>query len=170
MSGKIRRYIIFAMWGALLFGTTFVLKSLPNIHLLALFIIVLTRVYRVGALIPVYIYVFLEGVLQGFSVWWVPYLYIWTILWALAMLLPRKMSDTACAVCFPLLGSLHGIFFGTLWAPYQALVFGLSFKSTLAWIVSGLPFDAIHGVSNLVACMLAVPLIRLVNRLEKKYI
>ena len=72
----LRHALVFSMLGALMFVTTFALKVLPNVHLLALFIIVITRVYRLRALIPIYIYVFLEGVYQGFSPWWIPYLYM----------------------------------------------------------------------------------------------
>lgn len=165
---RIRALVIYAMWGALMFGSTFFLKGLPNIHLLALFIIVTTRVYRRYALIPIYIYVFLEGLLQGFSLWWIPYLYVWTVLWALVMLIPRELPDRWAAVVYCALGFLHGLAFGVMWAPAQALFFGLSPEGTVAWIVSGLPFDAVHGVNNAVVCTLCVPLIRLVERLEKQ--
>ncbi|MBQ8696626.1 MAG: hypothetical protein IJ519_02800 [Clostridia bacterium] len=155
------------MWGALLFITTWIMKVLPNIHLLALFIIVLTRVYRVGALIPIYIYVGLEGLWQGFHLWWYPYLYIWTVLWAAVMLLPRRLPERWEGLCYCGLGMLHGLLFGTMWAPAQALFFGLSWDGTVAWILTGLPWDALHGVSNAVTCTLCVPLIKLINKLEK---
>lgn len=167
---RLYRLTVYAMWGALLFATTFVMKVLPNIHLLALLIIVLTRVYRAGALIPIYIYVMAEGLLQGFSEWWVPYLYIWTVLWALVMLLPSGMSEKTEAICCSALGFLHGISFGLMWAPYHAFLNGLTFEGMLLWAVSGIGYDIIHGVSNLAACTLAVPLIRLVRRLEKTHI
>lgn len=164
---SVREIVIFPMLGAVMFASTFVMKALPNIHLLALLIIAYTRVYRVHALIPIYIYVALEGVIQGFSLWWVPYLYIWTVLWAAVMLLPRRMSGPGAAVVYCVLGGLHGALYGTLWAPAQALFFGLSARATLTWIVAGLPFDLIHGVSNLAACTLALPLIALLTRLSR---
>ena len=165
---RIRRLIVYAMWGAVLFVTTSVMKVLPNIHLLALFITVLTRVYRFGALIPIYIYVFLEGAIQGFHAWWWPYLYIWAVLWAAVMLLPKKLPDKAASVCFCVLGFLHGALFGTMWAPYHALLYGLTLEKAMLWVATGLPYDAVHGVSNAIACTLAIPLIRLVERLEKR--
>ena len=30
---------------------------------------------------------------MGFGVWWVPYLYVWTVLWGMTMLLPKKMPN-----------------------------------------------------------------------------
>ncbi len=167
-ASRIRRLIVLAMWGALLVVTTFIMKALPNIHLLALFIIVTTRVYRFGALIPIYIYVLYEGLYQGFSPWWIPYLYIWTVLWAVTMLIPKKLPEGWAAVCYCVVGCLHGVLFGLMWAPAQALFFGLSFRQALLWVASGIGYDIVHGVSNAVACTLAVPLIRLVTRLEEK--
>lgn len=164
---SVRRMVILAMLGSLMFATTFVLKALPNIHLLALFIIVTTRVYRAWALVPIYIYVLLEGVVQALSPWWIPYLYIWTLLWGAVMLLPKELSF-APGVIFCALGFLHGALFGVLWAPVQALLFGLDFQGMLAWIASGLPFDLAHGVGNAAACTLALPLIKLFERLERR--
>ena len=164
---KLLRLIICAMWGALMFGSTFVLKAFPNIHLLALFIIVLTRVYGGYALIPIYIYVFLEGVIQGFSPWWLPYLYIWTVLWGMTMLLPRNIPEKWKPLAYMLVCAAHGYLYGTLYAPAQALLFGLDFKGMIAWIMAGLPFDFVHGTSNLLCGMLIYPLAKLLERMEK---
>ena len=68
------------------------MSALPNIHLLGMLIMVLTLTFRWRALIPIYIYVFLDGLYFGFNVWWVPYLYVWTVLWGMVMLLPKQMS------------------------------------------------------------------------------
>lgn len=165
---RIRALVIYAMWGALMFGSTFFLKGLPNIHLLALFIIVTTRVYRFGALIPLYVYVFLEGVVQGFHPWWIPYLYVWTALWAVTMLLPRKLPDRVAVVCYVALGLLHGLFFEVLWVPFYVTFEGLTFRLALVRLLYGVGFSITHGVGNAVSCVLCLPLIRLVERLEKQ--
>lgn len=163
---RIRTMVIYAMWGALMFGSTFVMKGVANIHLLALFIIVTTRVYRFGALIPLYVYVFLEGVVQGFHPWWIPYLYVWGVLWALTMLLPKRLPDGVAAVCYCALGLMHGLFFEVLWIPFYMTFEGLSFDMALVRLANGVPFSITHGVGNVVSCTLAIPLIRLVRRLE----
>ncbi|MBD5080228.1 MAG: hypothetical protein HDT44_00480, partial [Ruminococcaceae bacterium] len=72
--------------------------------------------------------------------------------------MPKKMPDKIAAFVYPVVCGLHGIAFGTLYAPAQALLFGFSFKQTLAWIASGFPFDVIHGVSNVCAGLLILPL------------
>ena len=153
------------MMGALMFCSKLVMEALPNIHLLGALTMTYTVVFRTKALIPIYIYVFLNGLYAGFNMWWVPYLYIWTILWGITMLLPKKMKrGVACAV-YPLVCALHGFAFGTLYAPAQALMFGLDFNGMLAWIAAGLPFDIIHGIGNFVTGMLVFPLSETMKKL-----
>ena len=159
---------VLAMLGALMFISKFIMEVLPNIHILGLLIMVCTLVYRVRALVPIYIYVFLDGLIHGFSLWWMPYLYIWTILWGATMLLPRKMPVWLCSILYPLLCTLHGLFFGVLYAPAQALMFGLTFEETLVWIASGLTFDILHAVGNFCAGLFILPLYRVVQKLEKR--
>jgi hypothetical protein len=157
------------MLGALLFCSKLLMEWAPNIHFIALFIITFTQVYRKKALVPIYVFVLLTGVYGGFNVWWVPYLYIWLPLWALAMLLPRKAPPLLLTSLSMLLGGLHGILYGILYAPAQALFFKMDLQMTITWILSGALFDALHAAGNLAACTLTVPLFRLLWRLERKY-
>ena len=141
------------------------MEILPNIHLLGMFTMVFTLVFRKKALIPIYIYVLLNGLYAGFNVWWMPYLYIWTILWAVTMLLPKKMPKKVARIVYPIVCCLHGLAFGTLYAPAQALLFGMDLKQTVAWIIAGLPFDVVQGVGNLFAGLLILPLTDLLKKL-----
>ena len=156
---------IFAMLGAVMFCSKLLMEVLPNIHLLGMFTMTYTVVFRQKALIPIYLYVLLNGLYAGFSAWWIPYLYLWTILWAITMLLPPKMPRKLKAVVYPALCCLHGCAFGILYAPAQALMFGMNFRQMLAWIVAGLPWDVLHGVGNLFAGMLILPLSELLQKL-----
>lgn len=159
--------VIFAVLGALMYCSKIIMEWAPNIHLLGMFTMTYTLAYRAKGLIPIYVYVFLNGLFSGFAAWWIPYLYLWAILWGVTMLLPKKMPDKIAAFVYPVVCGLHGLAFGTLYAPAQALLFGFSFKQTLAWIISGLPFDAIHAVSNLCAGLLVLPLTKLIRKLDK---
>ena len=158
------------MFGTLMFCSKILMEALPNIHLVGMFIVLFTVVFRAKALIPIYIYVVLVGVYGGFSPWWVPNLYIWTVLWGVTMLLPRNMSRGVAAVVYPIICGLHGLLYGVLYAPAQALLFGLTFKGALAWIVAGLPFDALHGVGNLLSGVLILPLAELLKKALKKHL
>lgn len=154
------------MLGTLMFCSKIIMDALPNIHLLGMLTVTYTVVYRAKALIPIYIYVMLCGLYGGFNLWWMPYLYIWTILWAVTMLLPKRMPLKIAAIVYPIVCSLHGFAFGTLYAPAQALMFGLNFDQTVAWIIAGIPFDMIHGVSNIFTGMLVVPFSELMKKLS----
>ena len=164
----LRELAIFAMLGTLMFCSKKLMEVLPNIHLLGMFTITFTVVYRLKALIPIYIYIFLDGLFGGFSLWWLPYLYIWAILWALTMLLPRKMPTLAKSILYPALCALHGFAFGILYMPAQSVMFGLNLEQSLAWVVTGLPFDLLHGFSNLVAGLLILPLTKVLLTIEQR--
>ncbi len=159
--------IIFSMLASLMFVSKIAMEALPNIHLLGVLTIVYTIVYRYKALIPIYLYVLMNGVFAGFNMWWVPYLYIWTLLWGAAMLLPRSLPVWAKCTVYPVLCALHGLLYGVLYAPAQAVMFGLDFEGTVAWILAGLPFDAIHAVGNLCVGFLIYPLSELLFKLSR---
>lgn len=165
---SVRDMAVFSMLGALMFCSKVIMDALPNIHLLGMFIMVYTLVYRVKALIPIYIFIFMTGLYGGFGLWWIPYLYVWAILWGVTMLLPRRMPHAVALVIYPAVCCLHGLLYGVLYAPAQALLFGLDFQGMLAWIAAGLPFDVMHGIGNLFAGLLILPLSSLLLRLEKK--
>lgn len=162
--------VLMPILGVLMFVSKLLMEFLPNIHLLGMFIMVFTLVFRVKALIPIYTYVFLVGIYGGFAPWWFANLYTWTALWAVAMILPKKMPPWLASIVYPAVCALHGLCYGTLCAPAQALFFGLNWEGTLAWIVSGLPFDAIHGVGNLVTGLLIAPFVTLLTRLKSRYL
>lgn len=162
-----RELVVYAMLGACMFVSKLLMEFLPNIHLLGMLTMSYTVAYRRRALIPIYVYVLLNGVYAGFNLWWLPYLYIWTVLWGVTLLLPRNMKPGVATLVYPLVCGLHGLCFGTLYAPAQALMFGLSFENTLRWIVAGLPWDALQAVGNVVAGLLILPFSRLLIKLTK---
>ena len=161
--------VLFPMLGTLMFTSKILMEMLPNIHLLGMLTITYTLVFRFKALIPIYIYVFLNGLYAGFNMWWVPYLYIWTILWGVTMLLPKKMPRPIAAVIYPALCGLHGFLFGILYAPAQAVMFGFNLEQMMTWIAAGLPFDLLHGFGNIVAGLLVIPLSTLLKKLMKPH-
>ena len=156
------------LFGTLMFCSKEIMALLPNIHLLGLLIMVTTILFRFKALISIYIFVFLEGFIYGFATWWIPYLYIWTILWAVTMLLPQRLPNKAKAVIYPIVCSLSGFTFGALYAPSQALLFGLDFNGMIAWIIAGLPYDVIHGISNFLVGFLILPITNALDKMLKK--
>ena len=161
----VREMVVFAMLGTIMFISKIVMEPIPNVHLLGTLTMLYTIVFRQKALIPLYIYVLLNGLYAGFNMWWIPYLYIWTILWGVTMLLPKRMPRGARMVVYPILCALHGLLFGALYAPAQALMMRFSLTQTLAWIAAGLWFDIVHAIGNLCLGLLIVPLSELLYRI-----
>ena len=164
----IREMAVFAMLGALMYASKMIMEVAPNVHLLGVFTIAFTVVYRKKALYPIYTYVLLNGIFCGFATWWIPYLYLWAVLWGATMLLPKRIPEKIRPLVYMLLCAAHGFLFGTLYAPAQALLYGLSFQKMVAWIISGLLWDFVHGVSNFFCGILIVPVIKILSFLENK--
>ncbi len=155
------------MLGALMYASKVIMDLAPNIHLIGVFVIATTVVYRKKALYPLYIFVLLTGLLNGFSAWWVPYTYIWTVLWAATMALPKKIPKKIRPLAYMAVCALHGFGYGILYAPAQAIMFGLNFKGMVTWIITGLPFDLIHGVSNFFCGILIMPIVSTLRLAER---
>ncbi len=162
-----REIAVFGMLGAVMFASKLLMEFAPNIHLLGTFIVAFTVVYRRKALYVIYTYVLLNGLFYGFAAWWIPYLYIWTVLWGAVMLLPKKMPKKIQTIVYMLVCAMHGFLFGTLYAPAQALLYGMNLKMTIAWIIAGLPWDCIHGVSNFFCGILILPIISALRLAQK---
>ena len=80
MKLSVKETVLFGMLGAMMYAVKVIMEVLPNVHLLGVFVIALTVVYRKKALYPIYTYVFINGLAAGFAAWWIPYLYLWTLL------------------------------------------------------------------------------------------
>ncbi|MBR3796928.1 MAG: hypothetical protein IKK34_13005 [Clostridia bacterium] len=163
----VRETAIFGLLGALMYASKILMEMLPNAHLIGAFIIALTVVYRKKALYPLYTFILLTGMFAGFANWWLPYLYIWAVLWAAAMLLPKRLPPRIAPLAYMLLCGLHGLGYGVLYAPAQVLLFGLNYQGMIAWIAAGLPFDVMHGISNFFCGALVVPLIHAIRLAER---
>lgn len=163
--------VLGAMFGAMLCISQVALAGLPNVELVSLLILVWTRVFRWGALPGIGVFVLLQGLLYGFGIWWVSYLYIWFILWGLVMLVPRGSSPRTPrryalhALGWAMLSGAYGFAFGALTAIPWLITGGP--KTALAYWLSGIPFDIPHAVGNFVfALVLAVPLIEALERVR----
>lgn len=162
-----REIVLFGLLGALMYAAKIALEFLPNIHLVGVFIVALTVVYRKKALYPLYTFVLITGLMNGFALWWLPYLYIWMPLYGAALLIPNNLPNRFRPPVYMLINAAHGFLYGTLYAPAQALLFGMDFDGTIAWILAGLPWDMIHGIGNLFCGILIAPLILLLRQLGR---
>lgn len=169
MKLKIREIAIFAMLGAIMFVSKVVMEGIPNVHLLGTFVVAFTLTYRVKALFPIYGYVFVNGLWEGFSPFgWLPEVYLWLILWGAIMLLPKNMPKRIAPVVYMTVSALHGLLFGVFYAPVYAIFAGMGWNRVWLWIVAGLPYDILHAIGNFVLGMLIIPIVTLLKRLDKK--
>ena len=167
MKLTIKDIAVFGMLGAMMFASKMAMEWIPNVHLLGVLTIAITVVYRQKALYPLTIFIFILGLYAGFALWWIPHTYLWVVLWGITMLLPKRMPPKIAPIVYTAVCGLHGFLYGTLYAPSQALLFGLDFQGMIGWIIAGLPWDLVHGVSNLIAGLLICPIVALLTRIEK---
>lgn len=145
---KTRRLVTNAFLAGILFVVQVALMHLPNIELVSLLVMLYTLLFGKQIIGILAVFVVLEGILYGFGIWWISYLYIWGILAGGTWLLQRmKMPNWSYAV----LSCVFGLSFGFFCAiPYLSGGIG----AALSWWISGIPFDIIHGISNLVIAFL----------------
>ena len=153
-----------ALCTALVFGLQVALAAIPNGETVTLFLILFTLYFRWRTLYIIYAFAILEGLTYGFSVWWIVYLYIWTMLWALVMLLGRRRRP---AWFWAVVAACYGLAFGALCSPPDFLIGGAALA--FAKWVSGIPFDLAHCVFNFVIVLtLFPPLDRLFAKLRAR--
>lgn len=151
------------MLGAVLLCVQIALSFLANIELVSLLIIIYTLVLGRKALIPIYVFVLLEGFVYGFGIWWVNYLYVWAVLFALTMLF-RKIKQP---IFWSILSAVYGLLFGLLCSFFYLFMGG--FNAALAYWLSGIPFDIAHCIGNFLACILLFkPLYKLFQKIHSQ--
>ncbi len=156
---NLKQITLFALLGVVLFVAQVILALIGNVELVTVLIIAYTVVFGLRALIPTYIFAFLEIVVYGFGVWNVMYLYVWAILVVLIYLLKTFENK----IFFATIAAFYGLFFGTLCSIPYFVVGGASMG--IPWIINGIPYDIIHCVSNFVLVYVAYNPIK--NTLKK---
>ena len=78
-SRKTWEIVVMGFLTAVVFAAQVVMGFLPNIELVTLLFILYTLVLGKKVFLIIYVFVFLEGFFYGFGLWWINYLYVWTI-------------------------------------------------------------------------------------------
>lgn len=158
-----RELTLFGVLGALTFAAKYVMSPLPNIEPVSLMVMLFAVVFGKKWVYPVYLYVMLEILFYGISLWNINYLYIWAVL-AIAASLLRKMQHP---LGWALLSGTFGLLFGALCGIVDVFIGGFGYAAA-KW-VSGVPFDIAHCVGNFViALLLFKPMRRLMERLYER--
>lgn len=159
----VRELVLFAVLGAMTFAAKYVMSFLPNIEPVSLCVMLFAVVFGKKWVYPVYLYVLLEILFYGISLWNINYLYIWAIL-AIAAYCLRGMQGR---LGWALLSAGFGLSFGALCGIVDVFIGGFGYALT-RW-VSGIPFDIAHCAGNFfLALLLFVSLRRLLEKLYRK--
>ena len=159
----IREITLFAVLGAMTFALQVAMAPLPNIEPVSLLVMVFAVVFGWKCLYPVYVFVVMEILFYGISTWNVYYLYVWTVL-ALVAILMRK---TTHPLAWALLSGVYGLFFGALCGIVDIFIGGFAYAAS-KW-VSGIPFDLLHCGGNFgIALIMFKPLRHLLEKLYRR--
>ncbi|MDD3335890.1 MAG: hypothetical protein PHI98_10305 [Eubacteriales bacterium] len=159
-----RELVLLALLTALLLAMQVALAALPNIELVSLLIILYTLYYRKKALFVIYAFALCEGLLYGFGLWFINYLYVWTVLWGVTTLCRRVTAPMGWA----LISAAFGLSFGLLCAIPYLFIGGV--PMAWAYFLSGIPFDIAHCAGNLLTALaLFKPLNRLFAKLQNGF-
>lgn len=138
------------------------LSSVPNIELTSFWLIMFTLCFgkRIVVLVPAFI--ILEGAIYGMNLWWIMYIYVWPLLVIVTWLFRRMNS----ALFYAILSGIFGLSFGFLCSlPYFFVElpsggFQTAVKTVYAYWITGLPWDAVHGLGNFVIMLILYKPIR----------
>ena len=152
--------VLFGVLGALTFAAKYAMSFLPNIEPVSLMVMLFAVVFGGKWVYPVFLYVAMEILFYGISLWNINYLYIWAVL-ALAACCMKKMRHP---LGWALLSGAFGLLFGALCGIVDVFIGGFGYAVS-KW-VSGIPFDIAHCVGNFViSLLLFVPMRRLLEKL-----
>jgi len=140
--------ILTAIWAALLVIAQVAMGFIPNGELVSLLITIFTLKYKKHALAAIYIFVLIEGVIYGFGYWWFNYLYVWTILWLMIVILPKIDS----AIYYAVILGVFGLMFGAFCSLIYFFIGGPSMA--LAYFLAGIRFDFYHLIGNVVITLI----------------
>ena len=79
MRAASRRVVLCALLAAMTMALKMAMAPLPNIEPVSLMILVCALVFGRQVFYVVFTYIFLEGLVFGFGLWWASYLYLWPL-------------------------------------------------------------------------------------------
>ena len=124
------------------------LAFLPNIEMVTLLIIIYTLFFRKKTLYIIYTFAILQGVIYGFGLWWLTYLYVWTILYIIVSI----FRDNEKPLFWAIVGGFYGLAFGAMCAVPTIVIGGIG--AGIAWWISGMMYDVVHGIGNFVVILI----------------
>ena len=144
---RVLRLVLSGLMGALLVVSKQAMSGLPNLEPVSLLIILFALELPRETPGAITVFILLQGVLYGFGLWWVM----------------RRMDN---AFFWAVFSGLYGLCFGGLCA--AVYLFAKTPAFALSWWLSGLSYDALHGVGNFVLMLLLYRPLRRALQMAKK--
>lgn len=166
MKINVKELILFGVLGGLISVSQIALSFIPNVETVSLFIILFSLIYKKKAMYIVFVFVIVMGLIYGFGVWWFGYIILWPFLCVMTYKLENVISEKY------LILSLYSGIFGLLFGFFYAIPYGIfgGINAGIAYWVSGIPFDIIHGIGNyFIMLFLGEKIFRVVKNLNIKY-
>ena len=135
---------LLALMGALMFVMQVAMAPVRNVHMTDVLIILTAVFFGWRVMYSVFVFVALEGLMWGFGLWVLSYMYLWPILAAAAVLMRKNDSSIVWAI----VAALHGLFFG-LGCSIPYLFIG-GWNMAFTYFITGIPFDIRHCIGNFV--------------------
>ena len=146
------------------------IAGIPNVELTSFWIIMFTLYFGRKIIYVIPAFIMIEGLMYGFGLWWIMYLYAWPIL-ALVTWKLRKMES---ALSFSILSGIFGLLFGLLCSiPYifigsAGADLSAGIATAFAWWIAGIPWDLVHGAANFVIMLILYhPMMRVMKVIHK---
>lgn len=138
------------------------MSALPNVEIVTPLIIIYTLIFRKKVFYIIYTFVFAEGLLYGFGIWWVNYLYVWAILALIVLMFREEQSIFLWAI----LAGAFGLLFGLLCSIPYFVTAGIG--GGFAYWTAGIPFDITHCIGNVVTtAIIFKPVYMILNKIRK---
>jgi len=159
-----------AMMIAIIEVSKIVLMGIPNVETVSFWIIMFTVYYKRKMFFVLPAFILIEGIIFGFGIWWIMYIYSWPLLSFIAWIFRKNKSAVMWAVISGIFGLLYGLLCSI---PYffigladGGIAGGIS--SSITWWIAGIPYDLIHGVANFAIMIIFYhPIIKVMNSVDK---
>ena len=152
-----------ALLSAILYVSKVALEFLPNVELVSLLVILYTLVFGKETFLTVTVFNLFELIQWGFGTWWISYLYVWSLLCLVTLLLKKLIKEEF--IVWAIVSGGFGLIFGSLFA---VVYIPINLSYALTYWISGLPWDVWHGICNFILMLvLGKPLYLLLVRMKK---
>lgn len=136
--------------------------EIPNVELTSFWLLIFSKHFGKKVYFVVPVFILIEGMIFGFGLWWIMYLYAWPLL----ILVARFFRKSEEALTWAMISGFFGLLFGLLCAIPYLFMGGLG--TAFSWWIAGIPWDFVHGGANFVIMLILYkPISKAIKGIEK---